>query len=130
TTLLRIRPDAMTTLRPSKQRIRERLRGMRYQSLPSGLPSSGMHAFSHVVTETMVETLRTLASPSRTGMAPACGDDVTCGLQNPWAGAIWNGRDPDRTSMLAATTPLRFRAVGFCPLRARYAPIPNTAMFQ
>src|SRR5262249_14325507 len=101
-----------------------------HQSAPRGLSSSGTQAFSQVVTETWLETMRTLPSPRPTGMAPVCGEEVTPGLQNPAAGVIWNGRLPDVKSMLVATTPLKFSGVPAADRRARYAPVPNTAMFQ
>src|SRR5262245_44932574 len=65
--------------------------GAGYQSLPSGLPSSGIHAFNHVLPLMLVDTVRALPSPSAQTIALGCGEVGEFGWQNPLAGLDQNG---------------------------------------
>src|ERR1700687_5244455 len=65
-----------------------------YQSEPSGLPSLGMQAFTHVTTDIPWLTPRTLPSPRATIMLEVCPPWVTYQL-HCWAdGPAWKPREP------------------------------------
>src|SRR5262249_43307693 len=64
--------------------------GAGYQPLRA-LPSSGMQAFNHVAAEMLVDTVRTLPSPTAQTITLGCGEVGEFGWQNPFGGLAQNG---------------------------------------